>query len=104
MYKRQPDIFTFAKGVASGMPMGGCVARIEVAEAFEPGDHGSTFGGSNLAAAAAYATPVSYTHLVHRRSSFSLMWTASTKTSMIRIRSFRACPFKKHVTCSQKGA
>jgi len=42
--------------VASGMPMGGCVARIEVAEAFEPGDHGSTFGGSNLAAAAAYAT------------------------------------------------
>lgn len=51
-----PDIFTFAKGVASGMPMGGCVARIEVAEAFEPGDHGSTFGGSNLAAAAAYAT------------------------------------------------
>lgn len=51
-----PDIITFAKGVASGMPMGGCVARIEVAEAFEPGDHGSTFGGSNLAMAAAYAT------------------------------------------------
>lgn len=51
-----PDIITFAKGVASGMPTGGCVARIEVAEVFEPGDHGSTFGGSNLAMAAAHAT------------------------------------------------
>ena len=51
-----PDIFTFAKGVASGMPTAGCVARIEVADAFEPGDHGSTFGGSNLAMAAALAT------------------------------------------------
>ena len=36
--------------------MGACAARIEVAEAFEPGDHGSTFGGSNLAMAAAHAT------------------------------------------------
>lgn len=51
-----PDIITFAKGVASGMPTGGCIARMEVAEAFEPGDHGSTFGGSNLAMAAAHAT------------------------------------------------
>ena len=45
-----------AKGIASGFPMGACAARIEVAEAFEPGDHGSTFGGSNLAMAAAHAT------------------------------------------------
>lgn len=51
-----PDIITFAKGVASGVPTGGCIARIEVADVFEPGDHGSTFGGSNLAMAAAYAT------------------------------------------------
>lgn len=51
-----PDIITMAKGVASGFPMGACAARIEVAEAFEPGDHGSTFGGSNLAMAAAHAT------------------------------------------------
>lgn len=51
-----PDIVTCAKGIASGFPMGACVARMEVAEAFEPGDHGSTFGGSNLAMAAAYAT------------------------------------------------
>ncbi len=51
-----PDIITMAKGIASGFPMGACAARIEVAEAFEPGDHGSTFGGSNLATAAAHAT------------------------------------------------
>lgn len=50
-----PDIITMAKGIASGFPMGACAARIEVAEAFEPGDHGSTFGGSNLAMAAAHA-------------------------------------------------
>lgn len=51
-----PDIVTCAKGIASGFPMGACAARLEVADAFAPGDHGSTFGGSNLAMAAAYAT------------------------------------------------
>ncbi len=51
-----PDIVTIAKGVASGMPVGMCSARAEVADAFEPGDHGSTFGGSCLAVAAAEAT------------------------------------------------
>ena len=57
-----PDIITMAKGIASGFPMGACAARIEVAEAFEPGDHGSTFGGSNLAMAAAHATLATLTH------------------------------------------
>ena len=47
---------TIAKGVASGMPTGMCAARAQVADAFEPGDHGSTFGGSCLAVAAAEAT------------------------------------------------
>lgn len=51
-----PDIVTMAKGIAAGFPMGACAAREDVAGAFEPGDHGSTFGGSNLAIAAAYAT------------------------------------------------
>lgn len=57
-----PDIVTMAKGIASGVPMGACAARIEVAEAFEPGDHGSTFGGSNLAVAAADATIKQLSH------------------------------------------
>ncbi|MEG1512407.1 MAG: acetylornithine/succinylornithine family transaminase [Raoultibacter sp.] len=51
-----PDIVAIAKGIASGFPMGMCAAREGVACAFTPGDHGSTFGGSPLAIAAARAT------------------------------------------------
>ena len=51
-----PDVVTIAKGIASGFPMGMCAARAQVAAAFDPGDHGSTFGGSCLAVAAAEAT------------------------------------------------
>lgn len=51
-----PDIVSMAKGIASGFPTGACAAKREVACAFEAGDHGTTFGGSNLAVAAAYAT------------------------------------------------
>lgn len=55
-YGLHPDIVTIAKGVASGFPTGMCSARSEVADAFSPGDHGTTFGGSSLAMAAAKAT------------------------------------------------
>ena len=51
-----PDIVTIAKGVAGGMPTGMCAARADIADTFQPGDHGSTFGGSCLAVAAAHAT------------------------------------------------
>lgn len=51
-----PDIVTMAKGIAAGMPMGACAAPRHIAEAFQPGDHGTTFGGSCLAVAAAQAT------------------------------------------------
>ena len=51
-----PDIVTMAKGIASGMPMGACAAPAHIAKAYQPGDHGSTFGGSCLAVAAATAT------------------------------------------------
>lgn len=51
-----PDVVTIAKGIASGMPAGACCAVEEVANVMEPGKHGSTFGGSNLAVAAANAT------------------------------------------------
>jgi predicted acetylornithine/succinylornithine family transaminase len=52
----QPDIVTMAKALGNGMPVGACWARAEVAAAFGPGDHGSTFGGQPLALAAAKAT------------------------------------------------
>ncbi len=51
-----PDIVAFAKAVANGMPVGGIWARTDVAAAFKPGDHGSTYAGQPLALAAARAT------------------------------------------------
>lgn len=55
-YDVMPDIVTIAKGVASGMPCGACAAIAPVADCMQPGMHGSTFGGSNMAMAAALAT------------------------------------------------
>ncbi len=52
----RPDIVAFAKAVGNGMPVGGIWARTDVAEAFKPGDHGSTYAGQPLALAAARAT------------------------------------------------
>ena len=49
----KPDIVTLAKGLAGGVPIGAFMATDKVANAFKPGDHGSTFGGNPLACAAA---------------------------------------------------
>ena len=51
----KPDIVTLAKGLAGGVPIGAFMASETVAKSFHPGDHGSTFGGNPLAAAAANA-------------------------------------------------
>jgi acetylornithine aminotransferase len=51
-----PDIMTLAKALAGGAPIGTMLAREEVAAAFTPGTHGSTFGGNPLVTAAAVAT------------------------------------------------
>lgn len=51
----KPDIVSLAKGLGGGVPIGATLATEEVASAFVPGDHGSTFGGNPLAAAAADA-------------------------------------------------
>jgi predicted acetylornithine/succinylornithine family transaminase len=52
----QPDIVTMAKALGNGVPIGACWARADVASAFRPGDHATTFGGQPLAARAALAT------------------------------------------------
>lgn len=52
----KPDVVTMAKALGNGMPIGACWARAEVADAFRPGDHGTTYGGQPLATAAARAT------------------------------------------------
>ncbi len=51
----RPDIVTMAKALGNGVPVGACWARREVAAAFKPGDHGSTFGGTPIATSAAHA-------------------------------------------------
>jgi acetylornithine/N-succinyldiaminopimelate aminotransferase len=48
----RPDIVTIAKGLGAGFPIGACVA-LGAAPSFQPGQHGSTFGGNPLAAAVA---------------------------------------------------
>ncbi len=50
-----PDVMTLAKGLGGGVPIGACLARGAAAETLKPGDHGSTFAGNPLAAAAANA-------------------------------------------------
>jgi predicted acetylornithine/succinylornithine family transaminase len=49
-----PDVMTLAKGLGGGVPIGACLASPK-ADVFEPGDHGSTFGGNPLACSAALA-------------------------------------------------
>ncbi|HZR11236.1 MAG TPA: acetylornithine transaminase [Myxococcales bacterium] len=51
----EPDAMTLAKGIAGGIPLGALLAREDVAKAFTPGTHASTFGGNPLATAAACA-------------------------------------------------
>lgn len=54
-YGVEPDIFTSAKALSAGVPIGAVCAKDKIAAAFEPGDHGSTFGGNPLATAAGLA-------------------------------------------------
>ena len=64
----EPDIMTLAKGLGSGVPIGAIMAK-QHASVFQPGDHGSTFGGNPLVCAAALAS-FSYIldHKVHEQS------------------------------------
>ncbi len=52
-YDLCPDIITLAKGLGGGVPIGAVMAKDEIAKAFTPGTHGSTFGGNFLATSAA---------------------------------------------------
>lgn len=55
-YGLEPDVMTLAKALANGLPIGAVCARGDVAAAFKPGDHGSTFGGGPVVCAAGRAT------------------------------------------------
>ncbi len=51
----KPDVITLAKGLGGGLPLGAMIALGDAAELFQPGDHGSTFGGNPIATAAGLA-------------------------------------------------
>ncbi len=70
-YGITPDIMTTAKGLANGLPIGAILATREVAAAFEPGDHGTTFGGGPVPCAAALAVLKAMTAdgLIHNAAS-----------------------------------
>ena len=51
----EPDVLTMAKGLGGGLPIGACIAFGDAATLLEPGQHGSTFGGNPVCAAAALA-------------------------------------------------
>jgi 4-aminobutyrate aminotransferase len=52
----RPDVVLFAKGIASGLPLGGLIAERSLFDQWPPGTHGSTFGGNPVSCAAALAT------------------------------------------------
>lgn len=52
-YGIEPDVVSFAKGIAGGLPMGGLLFGAKTADVFTPGTHATTFGGNPVAAAAA---------------------------------------------------
>ena len=52
----KPDVITLAKGLGGGLPMGAVLVTGQAKELFEPGQHGSTFGGNPIVARAALAT------------------------------------------------
>lgn len=54
-YGVDPDLLVMAKGIADGFPLSAFIAREEIADAFRPGDHLSTFGGNPVSCAAALA-------------------------------------------------
>ncbi|MDQ6596191.1 acetylornithine transaminase [Bacillus salipaludis] len=60
-YSIEPDVISVAKGLGSGFPIGAIIAKEKAAKGFDPGSHGSTFGGNPLATAAGVAT---ITHIV----------------------------------------
>jgi acetylornithine/succinyldiaminopimelate/putrescine aminotransferase len=89
-----PDVITLAKALGSGIPIGACLAHADVAAAFGPGAHGSTFGGNAIAAAAAVKTleimtapdflPGVRTRAAHFRAGLDRIAARSPKVKAVR--------------------
>jgi len=78
-----PDVVTVAKGLGAGLPIGACLARGAAAEALQRGDHGSTFGGNPVAAAAALAVldTIEKDGLLERVTALGQRWAADLEAT-----------------------
>ncbi len=74
-----PDVITLAKGLGGGMPIGAVLAFGPAADLFQPGDHGSTFGGNPVSAAAALAVldVIESEGLLERATQVGKQWAAA---------------------------
>lgn len=79
-----PDVMTLAKSLGNGVPIGACLARGTAAEVFQPGNHGSTFGGNPLACRAALAVmdTLGKEHLADRATQLGEHMLAQFKQSL----------------------
>lgn len=79
-YGLDPDIYTVAKGLANGLPVGAMVGKAQLASAFGPGSHGSTFAGNLLAMASARAvlTQLTPAFLTAVQQKATVVWQALT--------------------------
>ena len=80
----QPDIISLAKGLGNGVPIGACLARGKAASLFQPGHHGSTYGGNPLVCAAALAVidTLEQEHLAHRAEQLGQRMLASLQATL----------------------
>lgn len=90
-----PDIVVTAKGIANGFPLSAFTTREEIAKAFTPGDHLSTFGGNPVACAAALATLE-----VHRREGLA---QASSQKGARALESLRAMAVSREAVGDVRG-
>ncbi|MEE8422553.1 MAG: aspartate aminotransferase family protein [Dehalococcoidia bacterium] len=91
----EPDIMTLAKGLGGGVPIG-CVLAREHAAVFEPGDHGSTFGGNPLATAAG-------THVMRRLIEGGVMDNVKARSEQLAQR-LESLADRHDAVAGQRGA
>ena len=90
--KIKPDVMTLAKALGNGVPIGACLARGEAATVFQPGSHGSTFGGNPLACAAALAVieAIEKQSLVARADELGKKIVAGLNTNLANVKGVNA--------------
>ena len=76
----EPDVVTLAKGLAGGVPIGAVIARPSASNLLAPGQHGTTFGGNPLAAAAALAVTREVHALLPHVAELGEAWRADLAT------------------------